>query len=186
MKTVIGCLVGLLSGLCAGADPLLEGRVQRASGEPAAAEVMLFDMSDLRRGPVARAVTDGTGYFALRLAVRQGGARPEGFSLGPNYPNPFNPATVIPYHLAASAHVRLEVFNLLGQRVATLVDGPRSAGSHTATWKRHGCRRAGGGGRGLSLPPDRGRSASDGADGADRRAGRCPRGRGPGGPSCLE
>ena len=134
MKTVIGCLVGLLSVLCAGAEPLLEGRVRRASGEPAAAEVMLFDMSDLRRGPVARAATDGTGYFALRLAVRQGGARPEGFSLGPNYPNPFNPATVIPYHLAASAHVRLEVFNLLGQRVATLVDGPRPAGSHTAMW----------------------------------------------------
>ena len=38
------------------------------------------------------------------------------------------------YRLAASAHVRLEVFNLLGQRVATLVDGVQAAGSHTAVW----------------------------------------------------
>ena len=54
--------------------------------------------------------------------------------MGPNYPNPFNPSTIIPYQLAASSAVRLEVFNLLGQRIATLVDGERPAGFHTATW----------------------------------------------------
>ena len=54
--------------------------------------------------------------------------------MGPNYPNPFNPSTIIPYQLAASSEVRLEVFNLLGQRIATLVDGERPAGFHTATW----------------------------------------------------
>ena len=54
--------------------------------------------------------------------------------MGPNYPNPFNPSTIIPYQLAASSQVRLEVFNLLGQRIATLVDGERPAGFHTATW----------------------------------------------------
>ena len=59
---------------------------------------------------------------------------PQGFALGANYPNPFNPATVIPYQLAASAQVRLEVFNLLGQRLATLVDGYQAAGAHTAMW----------------------------------------------------
>ena len=54
--------------------------------------------------------------------------------MGANYPNPFNPSTLIPYQLAASSYVRLEVFNLLGQRIATLVEGERSAGSHAAVW----------------------------------------------------
>ena len=94
----------------------------------------IFDLSDLRQGAIARALTDGTGYFALPLAALVGSVLPESFTLGQNYPNPFNPSTLIPYQLAASAPVRLEVFNLLGQRITTLVDGERPAGFHTATW----------------------------------------------------
>ena len=105
------------------------------SGEPVAdAQVQLFDLTNLRQGAIARAMTDGTGYFALPLAALTGRALPARFALGPNYPNPFNPSTIIPYQLAASSQVRLEVFNLLGQRIATLVDEERAAGFHTATW----------------------------------------------------
>ena len=68
----------------------------------------------------------------------RGSALPQGFSLGQNYPNPFNPSTIIPYQLSVAAHVRLEVFNLLGQRIATLVDGQRPAGAHTAMWNATG------------------------------------------------
>ena len=59
---------------------------------------------------------------------------PQDFALGQNYPNPFNPSTIIPYQIPTTTHVRLEVFNLLGQRLATLVDGERPAGAHTAHW----------------------------------------------------
>ena len=135
MKATIGCLIGLVFVVSASAEPLLEGRVRLESGELVAdAQVQLFDLSDLRQGAIARAMTDGTGYFALPLAALGGRALPERFALGPNYPNPFNPSTIIPYQLAASAAVRLEVFNLLGQHIATLVDGERPAGFHTATW----------------------------------------------------
>ena len=135
MKAAIGCLIGLVFGISAAAEPLLEGQVRLESGEPVAdAQVQLFDLTNLRQGAIARAMTDGTGYFALPLAAPTGQALPARFALGPNYPNPFNPSTIIPYQLAASSQVRLEVFNLLGQRIATLVDEARPAGFHTATW----------------------------------------------------
>ena len=135
MKATIGCLIGLFLSVCVSAEPLLEGRVRLESGEPVAdVQVRLFDLSDLRQGAIARALTDDTGYFALPLAALGGRVLPERFALGPNYPNPFNPSTIIPYQLAASSEVRLEVFNLLGQHIATLVDGERPAGFHTAMW----------------------------------------------------
>ena len=135
MKSLISSIIGLALSISVSAEPLIEGRVRLDSGEPVAdAQVRIFDLSDLRRGAIARATTDGTGYFALPLAVLAGRALPERFALGPNYPNPFNPSTIIPYQLATSSQVRLEVFNLLGQRIATLVDGERPAGFHSATW----------------------------------------------------
>ena len=59
---------------------------------------------------------------------------PQGFALGPNYPNPFNPSTIIPYQLASPSQVRLDVFNILGQHMATLVDAEQEAGSYRARW----------------------------------------------------
>ncbi len=134
MKAAVLCIIGLVGSWGhVKADPLLEGRVRLDSGAPVAgAQVLLFDLADLRAAPLA-ATTDRSGQFTLPLATL-GGALPEQFQLGANYPNPFNPSTMIPYQLPVSMHVRLEVFNILGQRIATLVDGERPAGFHTASW----------------------------------------------------
>jgi Secretion system C-terminal sorting domain len=59
---------------------------------------------------------------------------PSKFSLEQNYPNPFNPSTNIEFSLPTSTHVTLEVFNTIGQRVATLVNGKLASGSHSVTW----------------------------------------------------
>mgnify|MGYP000459832846 CR=1 FL=1 len=55
-------------------------------------------------------------------------------SLFQNYPNPANPTTCISYTLPQKAHVTLEIYNLLGQRVRTLVEGMKDAGLHTVVW----------------------------------------------------
>ena len=133
MKSVIACFVGLMLSVKIGAEPVVEGQVRLASGAPVAgAQIMVFDLTDLRR--YVRTTADEAGQFVLPLAGLGASGLPSGFGLGQNYPNPFNPGTVIPYQLATEGYVRLEVFNLLGQRVVTLVDGEQAAGSYVVQW----------------------------------------------------
>jgi hypothetical protein len=59
---------------------------------------------------------------------------PKKYSLSQNHPNPFNPRTVISWQLAVSSDVELNVYNLLGQKVATLVSENQNAGIHSIEW----------------------------------------------------
>jgi chitinase len=59
---------------------------------------------------------------------------PNDFALAQNYPNPFNPSTKIEFTLPAGAHVKLSIFNMLGQEIATLVDGEMASGMHAVEW----------------------------------------------------
>jgi uncharacterized protein (DUF362 family) len=65
---------------------------------------------------------------------RRTDAAPAGFSLTPNYPNPFNAQTVIEYRLDRPAWVKLQVFDARGVYVRMLEEGMRDAGSHRAAW----------------------------------------------------
>ncbi len=65
-------------------------------------------------------------------------ARPAQYRLGDSYPNPFNPAVVIPLDLATdAAGVSLTVYDVLGRRVQQVWQGPLGAGSHRFTWDGH-------------------------------------------------
>lgn len=77
--------------------------------------------------------------FVLSLSpvsagVAEPAEMPESVKLNPNYPNPFNPTTTITYELKEDSEVLLSIWNIVGQKVITLVDGVQEAGEHTATW----------------------------------------------------
>jgi hypothetical protein len=79
---------------------------------------------------------DGTLHYTagIRVDVLTGVTEqplPREFALDQNYPNPFNPGSAISYAVPHTSHVRLEIFNLLGERVSTLVDETRQAGFYT-------------------------------------------------------
>jgi hypothetical protein len=61
-------------------------------------------------------------------------AAPVGYLIEQNFPNPFNPATTIRYHLPQRSRVTLAVYNTLGQQIARLVDGEEPAGYRSVTW----------------------------------------------------
>jgi hypothetical protein len=58
----------------------------------------------------------------------------ENFELLQNYPNPFNPSTAIQYLVPKESHVTVEVYNILGEEIVTLVDGPHSPGCYVTVW----------------------------------------------------
>ncbi|MGM0545346.1 MAG: T9SS type A sorting domain-containing protein [Bacteroidota bacterium] len=70
-------------------------------------------------------------YEKLVVQLDASGLQVEGHDLLPNYPNPFNTETQIRYQVASQEHVTLEVFDILGRKVQTLVDEQKMSGSYT-------------------------------------------------------
>lgn len=78
----------------------------------------------------------GSGSFTDQMPVSIENTEqelPGNFRLSQNYPNPFNPVTVIEYQLPVSSDVRLDLFDMLGRRVAVLVNERMESGQHEVT-----------------------------------------------------
>jgi hypothetical protein len=83
-------------------------------------------------------VSNGIGTFDLDVATGVGdklAGIPTEYFVEQNYPNPFNPSTTIRFGLPVNGHVTLQVFNLLGQRVASLMDEQKLAGNYEVQWQ---------------------------------------------------
>jgi hypothetical protein len=70
--------------------------------------------------------------------VIQNHRTPRSFALKQNYPNPFNSGTHIEYYLPSPEHVTLRIYNVLGQEVESLVNGPETQGTHSLNWSAEG------------------------------------------------
>ena len=86
----------------------------------------------LRENSTPLSIVDPNTVISLKL--EGSGNLPKEYGLDQNYPNPFNPVTIIRYQIPVDSKVKLTIYNMLGQVVATLVDGAVSAGYQSAEW----------------------------------------------------
>lgn len=90
-----------------------------------------YALGDLNWFPAQKAAWLAAGLMSVNPATSR---IPEAYTLSQNYPNPFNPSTSIEYNLPKASKVKLNVYNVLGQEVATLVNGTVTAGRHSVTF----------------------------------------------------
>jgi hypothetical protein len=93
-----------------------------------------IDQVPYEMGNNAQNFPSGTANVQITTAVDDEPGIPDQFELHQNYPNPFNPETSISYTLANAGVVRIAIYNLLGQKIRTLVDAAQQAGTHRLVW----------------------------------------------------
>jgi hypothetical protein len=127
------------TGLPDGNDDLLVAfdlpELLRSFGDVAADTLVWVGLSGSVAGE--QRALEAVGCLMVRAAhadAEVGDAIPESWELSANYPNPFNGETVIRYRLPRPATISIDIYNVLGQRIRTLVDGPQNAGLHDVSW----------------------------------------------------
>jgi hypothetical protein len=136
----------LVVGTDLGIFETLDGGTTWTQKNAGLANVQVLDLDQRPGDGVLVAATHGRGMFKssgplTAIASGEPAAQPEEFLLQQNYPNPFNGITIIRFTLpvgASDQHVSLQVFDLLGRRVATLVDGQRRGGTNTVEFDASG------------------------------------------------
>jgi hypothetical protein len=120
-------------------EPLLAGEVQSfvlSSLVPAAeywVAMLVLDSAD-NVSEISNIVRNVAGWDFGSGTGDEGDALPNEFCLMQNYPNPFNPTTQFKFNLVSTVHVTIQVFNVLGQLITTLLDEVKPAGIHTVSW----------------------------------------------------
>jgi hypothetical protein len=114
--------------------------ILKSGQETAATFTFAVDKSaPVQEKQVLRFVISGSTGETWTKEITVAVAPPDKFEVYQNFPNPFNPTTAISYQLSAVSRVNLKIYNLLGQEVASLVDGDRLPGYHQELWDATRC-----------------------------------------------
>jgi hypothetical protein len=95
----------------------------------------VFRAKEMRGEGTMKIANSSVSRFSVKLVSN---ALPTEYALSQNYPNPFNPTTNIKYALPVDSKLTMEVYNVLGQRVRTLINDNVAAGFHIAEWDGRG------------------------------------------------
>jgi hypothetical protein len=112
------------------------GQITNDRGEPVPGAAITFT-DEFNASHLFSALADGSGRYSVDITstgVNDKASAPEIFALGQNFPNPFNPSTVIPFTLEKAGIVDLSVYSVMGQKIRTLVSGSLAAGEHSVVW----------------------------------------------------
>jgi len=125
------------SGIEAGSGPILEFEVQFDDNLYNSSIIMSmagYAAGDAGANPLIT-VFHGFGQFTgYTVALDEEIGIPGEFALHPNFPNPFNPSTMIAYDLPEASDVRLEIYDLIGRNINTVVNQNKPAGRHFIIW----------------------------------------------------
>ena len=80
----------------------------------------------------------GAYYYDQLVGIDMVDILPKAFYLAQNYPNPFNATTTISYKLPVTSDARIDIYDILGRRITTLIDKQQPAGSHQIIWQADG------------------------------------------------
>ena len=123
MKVVYGIEKGTHTML----DTVIQNRIATVGINALGYPSLTDDAFKLMKAAIDWVLSEPTGVAKEELA-------PANYALNQNYPNPFNPTTQIQYSLGTGSDVEITVYDLVGNKVATLVNGYQSAGNHDVVW----------------------------------------------------
>lgn len=130
-------MAGVYPLIGSGGNGILIYVVFIVNGSDGDSTIVHFDNMMFNEGEPEAETKDGLFKVGHGTGVKdenESPGRPTEMTLFQNYPNPFNPETEIEYVLPKDAEVRLIVYNLLGQKIKTLIEGFESAGLKTVSW----------------------------------------------------
>ena len=124
-------------GIEPGSGPILEIEVEFNTSISNPSVVFMVDSiyaEDFTSNPLTIVADDFGQFSGDMVSIDSDGALPSNFALHPNYPNPFNPSTIISYDVALTSDITIDVYDMRGRMIRNLINKNQSAGHYSIEW----------------------------------------------------